>query len=72
MGWTRGFGSSRDPLDSDADEARKVAKSHDRYCAGKGKDLPRMGRKGSPGHPSGNTSGSSSASASTPKKGRRW
>ncbi|MEU5798857.1 hypothetical protein ABZ800_35910, partial [Streptomyces sp. NPDC047813] len=65
------FGSSRDPLDSDADQARKIAGSHQRYCAGQGQDLPRMGRKGSPGRPSGDTSGPSSDSASTPKRGRR-
>ncbi|MFJ5022959.1 hypothetical protein [Streptomyces goshikiensis] len=72
MGWGRGFGHSREPLDSDVDEARKVASSHKRYCAGKDVDAPRMGQKGSPGRPTDNTSGPSSNSASTPKKGRRW
>lgn len=72
MGWKREFGYFRDPLDSDVDEARKIAKSHQRYCSGRGQDLPRMGRKGSPGHPSDDVKGQAASDASTPKKGRRW
>jgi hypothetical protein len=71
MGWMRGFGSSRDGLDSKADETRKVASAHGRYCAGRGKDLPRTGRKGSPGRPSDDVTGPVSKDAGTPKRGRR-
>ncbi|MEU0370593.1 hypothetical protein ABZ070_10060 [Streptomyces sp. NPDC006283] len=60
-----------DPLDSPIDEAKKIATAHQRHDASRKEQPPRMGRKGSPGNPSDNLSGPSSASASTPKK-RRW